>query len=137
MSVPRRIQRKRTKGWRKPENTVDVTRGSSWGNPFYVGDPDPKRGFDRACGTAEEAVKRYADYMIPYTGHSKDLQSYLISEAHITEIVGQLRGKNLMCWCKEGEPCHGDWLLEIANDPQYFEMAQKIESMREVKYTCI
>jgi hypothetical protein len=26
-----------------------------------------------------------------------------------------LRGKNLACWCKLGEPCHADVLLELAN----------------------
>ena len=29
----------------------------------------------------------------------------------------ELAGKNLACWCKPGEPCHGDVLLEIANEP--------------------
>lgn len=29
--------------------------------------------------------------------------------------VTELRGKNLACWCKPGDPCHGDVLLEIAN----------------------
>lgn len=27
----------------------------------------------------------------------------------------ELKGKNLACWCKEGSPCHGDVILEIAN----------------------
>ena len=34
---PQRIQRKRTKGWRKPDNTIYVGRGSKWGNPFVIG----------------------------------------------------------------------------------------------------
>jgi hypothetical protein len=32
--LPRRIQRKRTKGWRMPEGAVYVGRPSRWGNPF-------------------------------------------------------------------------------------------------------
>jgi len=32
---PKRIQRKRTKGWRMPPNTVYAGRGSKWGNPFF------------------------------------------------------------------------------------------------------
>lgn len=36
MSEPVRIQRKRTKGWKKPAGTVCVTRGTFWGNPFVV-----------------------------------------------------------------------------------------------------
>lgn len=31
---PRRIQRKRSKGWRMPENTVYVGRPGRFGNPF-------------------------------------------------------------------------------------------------------
>lgn len=37
MTTPTRVQRKRTKGWRMPEGTVYVGRGSKWGNPFRVG----------------------------------------------------------------------------------------------------
>lgn len=37
---PRRIQRKRTKGWKMPENTVYVGRPTKWGNPWRVGDVD-------------------------------------------------------------------------------------------------
>jgi hypothetical protein len=34
----RRIQRKRTKGWRMPEGAVYVGRPSRWGNPFTGND---------------------------------------------------------------------------------------------------
>jgi len=33
----------------------------------------------------------------------------------VLESLPQLRGKDLACWCKEGTPCHGDVLLEMAN----------------------
>jgi hypothetical protein len=32
--MPKRIQRKRTRGWRIPPNTVYVGRPTKWGNPF-------------------------------------------------------------------------------------------------------
>ena len=32
--MPTRIQRKRTKGWRKPAGAIYVGRPSQWGNPF-------------------------------------------------------------------------------------------------------
>jgi hypothetical protein len=32
--MPVRVQRKRTKGWKMPPNTVSVTRPRKWGNPF-------------------------------------------------------------------------------------------------------
>ena len=34
---PKRIQQRRTKGWRKPQGAVAVGRGTKWGNPFKVG----------------------------------------------------------------------------------------------------
>jgi hypothetical protein len=39
-------------------------------------------------------------------------------ESHMGRIardIRQLRGKNLACWCKPGQPCHADILLELAN----------------------
>lgn len=37
MSDPKRIQRKRTKGWKMPENAVYVGRPTKWGNKFTLG----------------------------------------------------------------------------------------------------
>ncbi|KPC88365.1 hypothetical protein ADL27_40895, partial [Streptomyces sp. NRRL F-6602] len=34
--APIRIQRRRTKGWRKPDNAAIVTRPSRFGNPFTL-----------------------------------------------------------------------------------------------------
>lgn len=34
MTQPQRIQLSRTKGWRKPEGAVVVSRPTKWGNPF-------------------------------------------------------------------------------------------------------
>jgi hypothetical protein len=87
---PVRIQRQRTKGWKLPENTVNVARPGRWGNPFKV----------HASRTAEEAVRLFRCEMPEET-----------REAARRELAG----KNLACWCKPGEPCHGDVLLEIAN----------------------
>lgn len=35
--MPKRIQLRRTKGWRKPAGAVVVSRPSKWGNPYPVG----------------------------------------------------------------------------------------------------
>lgn len=35
--MPKRIQRKRSRGWKMPENTVYVGRPSKWGNPYRIG----------------------------------------------------------------------------------------------------
>lgn len=34
--MPKRIQLRRTEGWRKPEGAIVVSRPSKWGNPFVV-----------------------------------------------------------------------------------------------------
>ena len=101
--TPQRIQLKRTKGWRMPENTVVVSRPSKWGNPFKVG--------DFGYPTAQFCVARYRQLL------KGNIWSFPTKE----DIQRELRGKNLACWCplvdKDGNkvPCHADVLLEIAN----------------------
>lgn len=91
---PQRIQRKRTKGWRMPENTVYVGRGSKWGNAFTI------ERYGRAI-----AVQMFRDYI----GHQNSPHGFEPDE------IAHLRGKNLACWCPPDQPCHADVLLEIAN----------------------
>ena len=98
---PHRVQLKRTKGWRMPENTVKVDRTTCWGNPFVVG----QEGIE----TASEAVAAFRDFAhvegcgtVPYQTLARMAAS-------------DLRGKNLACWCRQGDPCHADVLLELAN----------------------
>lgn len=33
----------------------------------------------------------------------------------LDDIRRELAGRDLMCWCRTGQPCHADVLLEIAN----------------------
>jgi hypothetical protein len=93
MSVPIRIQRKRTKGWKMPSNTVSVTRPSMWGNPWRV---------SSTC-TALEAVEAF--------------RRWIEGGAYRRQHLDELRGKNLACWCALDQPCHADVLLELANVP--------------------
>ena len=37
MSNPKRIQRRRAKGWKMPANAIYVGRPTVWGNPYVVG----------------------------------------------------------------------------------------------------
>lgn len=104
---PKRIQRRRTKGWKMPPNTVYVGRGSRWGNPYKVeGDI-----------TQKKAVQLYAEEIIPYRhkGDKSSLHHFLLSVANMDDIKHSLKGKNLACWCRLDQPCHADVLLEIAN----------------------
>jgi len=122
--APIRIQRKRTKGWEMPDNTVYVGRPGEFGNPFIVGSwmkigagqGKDIMGWLRAIEAKytnntytlvidnKMAVEMFAEYMKRYPIHKNRLL--------------KLRGKNLACWCKIGDPCHADVLLELANNPQ-------------------
>ena len=94
-SEPKRIQRKRTKGWEMPPLCQYVGRPTKWGNPYRVG-PD---------GTAADCVKKYRDKI------AGNLWSFPTKKD-----IQLLRGLNLACWCGLDQPCHADVLLEIANE---------------------
>jgi uncharacterized protein DUF4326 len=98
---PKRIQRKRTKGWKMPPNTVYVGRPSKWGNPYFIAS---YTGISRDA--RREAVRRYRAWVYA-CNH--------LSTIDVPRIKSELSGKNLACWCPEGLPCHADVLLEIAN----------------------
>jgi len=89
--MPERIQRKRTPGWRMPPNTVYVGRPGMFGNPL----PKP---IERAM---------YQRWLMLGSERANA----------VLKALPSLRGKNLACWCKVGEPCHADVLLDLANTP--------------------
>jgi hypothetical protein len=75
-----------------PSDAVYIGRPSRWGNPFKVEEFD----------TREECLAAY--------------RKWLVRQPELLSAVRQeLRGKDLVCWCKPLS-CHGDVLLEIAND---------------------
>jgi hypothetical protein len=85
---PHRIRLSRRKGWRMPTNTVRVSRPSPYGN--YAG--ATRADFERDIAEMSNADR-----------------------AFFMDRVGELRGKNLACWCRLDQPCHADVLLELAN----------------------
>ena len=103
--MPKRLQRKRTKGWKAPPGARYVGRPSRWGNPFKIG----------VDGTAEECVRKYVEMLIPYK-HGGSMADFLLSEANIEAIRLDLQGKDLLCFCPLHQPCHADVLLSLAND---------------------
>lgn len=96
-SKPKRIQRKRTKGWRMPENAVYVGRPTKWGNPYSVED----------CGSPERAVELFEDHIE---------NEIAIAPENLDEIRSELAGRDLACWCGLDQPCHVDVLLRLANE---------------------
>lgn len=136
--MPERIQRKRTKGWRMPDNAVYVGRPTIYGNPFMAYKCDccgywdvkddngvtylvnheyvrlPQVRADRSTWTTKrqavaESVRLYVCEMTYWFGGRMKWDS------EFAESVKNLAGKDLACWCPLDSPCHADVLLELAN----------------------
>lgn len=110
--MPERIQRKRTKGWRMPANTVYVGRGSKWGNPFsktQIGVTFGQKGYPKPIVAlqTEPSLQRCIDMFVAHAFTMLWIDP---------DWLEPLKGKNLACWCKEGELCHADILLRLANE---------------------
>ena len=76
MTTPLRVRRSRLSGHRLPANTICVSRGTRWGNPYRV-------GYD---GDAECCVRKYRDYLLPYSHRDGDLSGFLRAEAKRSEV---------------------------------------------------
>jgi len=100
--APKRIQLRRTKGWRMPDNTVKVDRSTRWGNPWPIGKEGPFGRAGDAVGSCYFFAEMFRD-------------PELLAAAEYPADLSPLRGKNLACWCPLDQPCHADVLLEIAN----------------------
>ena len=112
--MPIRIQRKRSKGWTMPENTVYVGRPSKWGNPFIV-DERAAVSNRRIALSSFEALLREQGSWSPIPLDRWPSGKIPTQWTTIEDIRRELRGKNLACWCRMGQACHADLLLEIAN----------------------
>jgi hypothetical protein len=133
MEQPRRIQRKRSKGFKMPKNTVYVGRPSKWGNPFEVGSmqysefsgvlelEDIKKYFKVKTGIVmgvETVIRVENQLSIPLKIEDCLFlyEKYLARGIYpLSDYISKLKGKNLACWCKLDEPCHADILLKLAN----------------------
>lgn len=132
---PQRVQLSRQKGWRMPPNTVKVDRSTKWGNPFNFKAPEhcwtalAYGEMGNPAGRQAASVKAFRDWMSSPAGMrlegcglyaEKSGESIPVAVAPAVEArtppdPTELRGKNLACWCKPGDPCHADVLLELAN----------------------
>lgn len=127
---PTRIQRRRAKGWRKPEGAVYVGRGSKWGNPCrQIRMP----ALDGSEWEQEGRLGKTSGQQHAFVHPDKTITYHLVQDATRAQAVAMYRsfldqrpslvtaaraelvGRDLMCWCPLDEPCHADVLLELAN----------------------
>ncbi len=97
--IVKRIQRKRTKGWKMPPNSLYVGRPTLFGNPF--------KAEEWGQVGAVEAFRTYIEY------HPAGKAMALFLETQMAK-----KKKHLVCWCPLNRSCHADVLLEIIQDSQ-------------------
>jgi hypothetical protein len=95
LASPRRIQLSRKRGYRKPDNAVRVTRPGKYGNPYHVG----------VHGDAAKCVALFEAMM-----------EQELAAGRMKDMLAELRGKDLACFCPLNAPCHADVLLRLANN---------------------
>lgn len=131
LTTPARVQRSRCAGSKLPEHTKCVTRGTRYGNMFAVRQlPAATFGRDRwtvvdllgkTTGLRDvQPVIEGRDMAVLvavrlYRLHTGPLGLYPLD---VDQVRRDLTGWNLACWCPIGTPCHGDYLLTLANDPE-------------------
>lgn len=119
---PARLQLSRARGFNLQRHSVEtnglpaakVARPGMFGNPFRIGEH----------GTQDECVDLHRKWL---NGSMSDAEieqrfpgsfgAWLVNQRHprLGEILRELSGKNVACFCKLSEPCHGDFLVEVAN----------------------
>jgi len=119
----KRIQRKRTKGWKMPENAIYVGRPTKWGNPFKLSPSGFVMLLDPRDGKWNKwSVTRNHDLQTIVNIYETWINGTIIfPEWMKPPDISELKGKDLACWCpiihkNKYVPCHADILLSLAND---------------------
>ncbi len=125
---PIRIQRKRIKGWKKPENTVNCTRSGKGngvlGNPFFIKDNWLWFGIQPLCMIEKDATEIERNQLLvdcfkKWINGERVIMGETIDETpkpYTREFIKTYAGQNMMCFCGLDAPCHVDYLLTIANE---------------------
>ena len=109
---PKRIQLRRSKGWRLPPRTKKVDRTTPWGNPYRVQEYVAYMKRQGVTVTEEEGARACVAAM----------EGWLTSTQEGRELLAlakrMLRGWNLACWCKSSSACHGNMWIRLVNTGQ-------------------
>lgn len=119
---PVRIRLSKHPEFRLPPNTVRVGYGTRWANPWehhakvsqqngYGGSiRRVERDHQMAAGWYRRELLTKGRVVVPANKYKAELVTT------IEDIKRELVGKNVGCWCQLYHACHGDVLLEVAND---------------------
>ena len=119
MTRPQRITYQRIKGFDLQGKSQAlnglpakmVTRPGKWGNPFEIKDV-AKRFKLEPQAAHDKAIELHRAWM---EGSLDTALTHDIEPPPISDIIAELSGHNLACWCKPGETCHADLLIALAN----------------------
>lgn len=106
-AAPQRLRLSRAKGARLPAGAVNCARPGKWGNRFKVGEwcHHPITGERLLVVDRAHAVEL----------HRIETEFWLAQDP---DMLAELRGKDLGCWCRLDQPCHVDTYLDLANRPK-------------------
>ena len=119
--MPKRIQLRRTKGWKKPEGAIVCSRPSFWGNRFIGSSSHSVWAFRSWLEHPHETCRGIVEWMRFYREVSEgDIRLHPRANPEETareflRRLPELRGRHLLCWCPLSKPCHVDPILEFAN----------------------
>lgn len=120
--TPKRVQRKRSAGWRTPlcgcgcgRKAIYVGRPTIWGNPYRI----VRDAYDlwriirdgETLAIVRSAQDAHTIAVVLYREHAS-------SAAIRLRALHTLAGHDLMDWCPLDQPCHVDVLLELADCPR-------------------
>lgn len=119
----KRIQRKREKDWKMPENAKYVGRPTKWGNPFRLA----KGGWIEYYSTSPNLENKWQRWSVSRGFEPIDVVE-LYSMWLRREFFGgnamlptppnieELEGKDLACFCPPSQPCHVDVIINRFRD---------------------
>jgi hypothetical protein len=127
--MPRRIQRRRTRGWTAPLDTegrkpIYVGRGTRYGNPWAVIHLTTGTGWAvQWAGHRDQHKPLGLNDLVPakdqHDAHAlavEMFETWVHAHPQLLERARrELAGRDLMCWCPDALPCHADALLRLAN----------------------
>lgn len=125
-----RIQRRRTPGWRKPENAICINRGTKYGNPMKIVRLNKNDPF--GVIEIQDFVNRKLWHRAGFSGDVPDMlhvfrhmlkgtvfmdKHFQVWSDYFSKLdLTPLLGHDLACYCPIEKPCHGDVYIELCNE---------------------
>ncbi|MFC8515522.1 DUF4326 domain-containing protein [Streptomyces sp. NPDC057257] len=119
---PRRLQRRRTKGWRAPDGAVYVGRPTRFANPARI--IRASNGLIVQWGSDGGSVGVWPNEAEARCYATEAFRVWINQPGQADTLLlfrALLHGRDLTCWCPLPAPsqpdhCHAAVLLELAND---------------------